>query len=145
MGWGKGISIFIILFIITMMGMVWLASKQSIEMIDGNYYQKEVEFQGVIDGRNRLKNILAGKAFIQNQSEKLTLNFPVQTVSNIDSGSIELLKLDNQKLDEKISLNPNEEGIQEIQKKELNAGKYRIRILWSNEGQTYYHEEDLYF
>lgn len=145
MSWGKGISIFIILFIITMMGMVWLASKQSIEMIDGNYYQKEVEFQGVIDGRNRLKNILAGKAFIQNQSEKLTLNFPLQTVSNIDSGNIELLKLDNQKLDEKISLNPNEEGIQEIEKKEFNSGKYRIRILWSNQGQTYYHEEDLYF
>ena len=145
MSWGKGISIFIILFIITMMGMVWLASKQSIEMIDNNYYQKEVAFQGVIDGRHRLKEALAGKAFILNLPEKVQLQFPVATVSKVDSGYIELLKLDNQKFDMKVALNPNAEAVQDIPKKEFREGKYRIRVFWSNEGQTYYHEDDLFF
>jgi hypothetical protein len=145
MSWGKGISIFIILFIITMMGMVWLASKQSIEMIDNNYYQKEVEFQGVIDGRHRLKEALGGKAFILNLPEKIQLQFPVATVSKVDSGYIELLKLDNQKFDMKVALNPNAEAVQDIPKKEFREGKYRIRVFWSNEGQTYYHEDDLFF
>jgi hypothetical protein len=145
MSWGKGISIFIIAFICIMLGMVWLASKQSIEMIDSNYYQKEVAFQGVIDGRHRLKEALAGKAFILNLPEKVQLQFPVATVSKVDSGYIELLKLDNQKFDMKVVLNPNAEAVQDIPKKEFREGKYRIRVLWSNEGQTYYHEDDLFF
>ena len=48
MNWGKGITLVIILFIITMLGMVYVASKQTNEMVEANYYDKELKYQNLI-------------------------------------------------------------------------------------------------
>ena len=105
MSWGRGISIFIILFIITMLGMVWLSMQQNVEMIDTNYYQKEIEYQNVIDGKNRLKAQLKGAVFYQDQNNKHVLFLNKAYYEPKDTIFVELLKLDQEKRDSRFIIN----------------------------------------
>ena len=52
MSWGYKILIVYILFIGMILGMVYVASRQTNEMQDDNYYAKELVYQSVIDGKN---------------------------------------------------------------------------------------------
>jgi hypothetical protein len=54
MSWGYKILIVYILFIGMILGMVYVASRQTNEMQDDNYYAKELVYQSVIDGKNNL-------------------------------------------------------------------------------------------
>ena len=49
MNWGHKITIVILTFIIGMLGMVYVASKQTNEMFDSNYYEKELKYQNYIN------------------------------------------------------------------------------------------------
>ena len=49
MNWGHKLTIVIVLFVAGMLGMVSYAMMQDNEMIDDHYYQKELEYQDVID------------------------------------------------------------------------------------------------
>ena len=49
MNWGHGILITIIIFVASILGMVVLSSRQSIDMMDEGYYEKELKHQELID------------------------------------------------------------------------------------------------
>ena len=55
MSWGKGLSIVIIGFIVIMLGMVYISFQQTNEMIEDNYYDRELKYQEVINAKNRLE------------------------------------------------------------------------------------------
>jgi hypothetical protein len=54
MNWGHKITIVIIVFLVGMLGMVFIALRQNNEMIDDDYYKKELAYQQVIDAKNNL-------------------------------------------------------------------------------------------
>jgi hypothetical protein len=51
MNWGHKIAIVIAAFVIGMLSMVYFASQQTNEMIDDNYYQKELAYQDIINAK----------------------------------------------------------------------------------------------
>src|SRR5690348_4914408 len=91
LNWGHGILGVILLFIACMSGMVYLASKQTNEMVDDHYYQKELAFQGVIDAGKNLQQ-LSAKSIVKQVEDKIVIQFPIGSYENLESGSIELLR-----------------------------------------------------
>ena len=57
MSWGYKILITYIVFIGMILTMVFIASKQTNEMQDKNYYAKELVYQSVIEGKKNLQQL----------------------------------------------------------------------------------------
>lgn len=140
MNWGHKITIVILTFIIGMLGMVYVASKQTNEMFDSNYYEKELKYQNYINASNNLQ-ALNTKIVVTQTTESLIITFPSISISNINEGKIELLKADDSKKD--LSQKMNSSAQQIIKKSDLSSGLYTARIFWINNNTPYYFEQKI--
>ncbi len=143
MNWGHGIMIFILLFICLVLGAVFFAMQQTNEMFDADYYQKELEYQSVIDARQNLSRISDHKIVHQNLDEVIII-FPVGTFEKLERGTIELLRADDQQRDVILEVIPTGYDRRIITKSTLSKGVYRTRIHWTSGGTPFYAEETLY-
>lgn len=141
MNWGYKILLVIIAFIVGMLSMVYIASKQTNEMIDKDYYEKELKYQDLINAAQNLNNLNINKDSILFAENKiLKIKLPTNTFENFKSGNLELLRLDDIKKDKNIILNPIH-GNQDINMNELFTGNYKIRLFWENASTSYYIEK----
>jgi hypothetical protein len=142
MNWGYKITIVIATFIVAMLSMVFIASKQTNDMIDSNYYAKELAYQQIIDAVNNTKPYLADLSIEQNK-EVVTLKLPTEITNLVEANAkIELIKVDDKSKDTTIPLMLNNSK-QIISKSNLHAGVYLIRISWKNSGVAYYHKQNI--
>ncbi|MFZ1676446.1 MAG: FixH family protein [Saprospiraceae bacterium] len=142
MNWGHSLTIFIILFLAGMLGMVYYASMQSNEMIDDHYYEKEIKYQSTIDAQKNLMAISTGSLIDQNQNEVI-ITFPLGSFESMENGTIELLRNDAQRKDVDLVIQTNGSDRQLISKNSLTKGMYTARIKWTNAHKEYYREEKL--
>lgn len=142
MNWGHKILIVIIVFIVAMLTIVYVASKQTNEMFEGNYYEKELKYQNYIDAAKNLQ-ALPTKLVINQNSDSLNFVLPQQATTNISNGYIELLKADDSKKDIKQNFSNNSLAIQTILKNKVANGVYTARIFWTNNSTPYYHEQKI--
>ncbi|MEI6311920.1 MAG: FixH family protein [Bacteroidota bacterium] len=142
MNWGYKILIVIIVFMVGMLGMVGLAFRQNNEMIDANYYDKEIAYQSLIDASNNLSNISKDSILILNEQEVIC-NIPVQLNKQFKTGTIEFIKSDDMSKDQTIKFVPDEKGIFIMQKNKFSKGAYKARIHWINESTSYYKEQTI--
>ncbi|HRH57046.1 MAG TPA: FixH family protein [Chitinophagales bacterium] len=140
MNWGYKILVVYIVFIAVMLGMVYVASKQTNEMQDKDYYSKELAYQSVIDGKNNL-NALTDKLNITNTTEAVTLKLPGGAVDDITEGSIYFLCPSDEKSDVREKLAVDANGIQSIPASKFRKGLYTVQISWKSKGKIYYNEQ----
>jgi hypothetical protein len=143
MNWGHKITIVIILFVVGMLGMVSIAMMQSNEMIDDHYYQKELEFQDVIDASQNLINLTNANLVSQTINE-LMITLPVGSYEKLEKGNIELLRIDSKSKDVQLSIEANGWNVRTISKSTLIKGMYKARIRWTSGGKEYYKEESVF-
>lgn len=143
MSWGYKITIVIATFIVAMLSMVFVASKQTNDMMDSNYYAKELAYQQVIDAVNNTKPYLPNIAFLQDK-EFITLKFPTEITNAVESNaSIEFIKIDDKTKDLTLVFAPNKNGEQTISKATFYAGAYLLRLSWKNKGVAYYNKQTI--
>ena len=140
MSWGYKILIVYIVFITMMLGMVYVASRQTNEMQDKNYYAKELVYQSVIDGKNNL-TALSEKLSISNTSEMVTIKLPGDAIANITEGSVYFLRPSDEKSDVRTKLIVDASGIQTIPAAKFKKGLYTVQISWKSNGKIYYNEQ----
>ncbi|MDZ4749590.1 MAG: FixH family protein [Saprospiraceae bacterium] len=143
MNWGHKITIVIVLFLTGMLGMVYYASIQNNEMIDDHYYQKELEYQDVIDASQNLVNLSTGNLVSQTMSD-VVITLPVGSFEKLEKGNIELLRVDSKIKDVQLPLKANGWNVRTISKSTLIKGMYKARIRWTSEGKEYYKEESVF-
>ena len=143
MNWGHKITIVIVLFLIGMLGMVYLASIQNNEMIDDHYYQKELAYQDVIDASQNLVNLTSDNLVSQTMTEVM-ITLPVGTFEKLEKGNIELLRIDSKSKDVQLPLEANGWNVRTISKNTLIKGMYKARIRWTSAGKEYYKEESVF-
>ena len=143
MNWGHKITIVIIVFLAAMLGMVFYASMQTNEMVDKDYYKKELKYQQVIDAAQNLINRSSDNLVSQTMME-LVVTLPVGTYEKLDEGQIEMLRTDAERKDIVKELTRIGTNRYVIQKSELSKGVYRARIKWTNNGIPYYKEESVF-
>lgn len=143
MNWGHKITIVIIVFVIGMLGMVFYASMQSNEMIDDNYYQKELAYQEIINASQNLTNLTTNNIVSQNVNEVI-ITLPYGAFEKLEGGTIELLRPDSKSKDIYMELIPDGYNRRTVAKSQLIKGLYKSRIKWTNGGVNYYKEESVY-
>lgn len=125
-----------------MSGMVYVASKQTNEMFDGNYYEKELKYQNIIEASKNLKSLPTSLS-IQQTKDSLNFILPQHATTNIESGYIELLKADDSKKDVKQNIVANSKASQSILKSRMANGIYTLRVFWTNNTTPYYFENKI--
>lgn len=143
MNWGYKILVVIVLFIIGMGTMVTIAMKQKNEMIDEQYYVKELKHQSQIDAENNL-NALAEKLTVTDSLSALIIKIPSAAQQNINEGSVVFLRPSDKSKDRFVALNVDASGRQVLDKSIFIKGQYKVRISWNSEGKPYYYEQPFF-
>mgnify|MGYP000995955359 CR=1 FL=1 len=139
MNWGYKILITFIVFVTVMLGMVYVASKQTNEMQETNYYEKELVYQEVINGKNNLQ--AAGGLALQNNGDTIAFKAPVSVLNNIKNGTVYFLCPSDEKADLHLPFVPNADGLQYVPKSKLKKVLYTVRISWKNNDKPFYFEQ----
>ncbi len=140
MSWGYKILIVILVFIGAMAFMVSVAMRQTNDLQEEHYYDKELMHQTLIDAESRF-NALGQQIIIQDSSSYILFIFPQAAVSVFQGGNIDLLRAADKTKDRKIELSLDKNGTHKMAKSSLIKGIYQLRINWKNNDQDYYHQQ----
>ncbi len=140
MNWGYRIMLVYIAFVVAMLGMVYISSRQTNEMQDKNYYVKELAYQQVIDGKNNL-NQLQGQLSVSDSAGMVKIRIPVAAAQNITEGKIYFLRPSDEKKDLRLALQPDANGLQLISGTLLTKGLYTVQLSWKSNNKPYYSEQ----
>jgi len=137
-GWGTKIAMLYGGFVLMMVALVMLASRQDSQLVAKDYYQQEIRYQEVIDaGKNQAA--LSVPVTYKLDEKEITISFPPEFANETLSGSIEFYAVAESKLDKKFELKP--EGNQMvIARNEIKPSVYEARIRWESKGKEYYQE-----
>lgn len=141
MSWGNRVIIILAVFLIGMISMVYISMRQTNEVVETNYYEREMKYQQVIDGKKNLFDLNDSVA-IENNGTAVKIAFPPSSVAQLDSGSIQFLKLSDSRDDKLIPMSEARTDLYQIPLSYLAKGFYKVRIDWTNGGKTYYHEQN---
>ena len=143
MNWGNKIALVIIVFVGIMMGMVFVAFKQTNEMIDDNYYDKEIKYHSKIDASQSLRNFTTADIVTTSQNGVM-IQIPSALCTQFSNGTIELLRSSDQSKDLNAGFTPDKNGQFLLSNEKLASGKYTARIAWKNDNKDYYKEQTIF-
>ncbi len=143
MNWGHKILIVIIVFLVAMLGMVFYASMQTNEMVDENYYQKEMAYQNVINAKQNLLNVSSDNVVSQTMME-VVITLPIGTFEKLEKGHIELMRNDAAAKDVHMDIKAHGNNRYVFPKSDLSKGMYKARVSWVSRGVEYYKEETVF-
>lgn len=143
MSWSYRIIIVYAAFVVMMMSMVYVASKQTNEMQDENYYVKELKYQDVIDGKNNLTQ-LSESVNVADEQGMVKIKIPAQTATDIKEGTVYFLRPSDETKDVHLKLATNTKGEQFITKTKFVKGLYTVQVSWENNAKKYYSEQTVH-
>jgi len=142
MNWGYKILVVIVAFIIAMLSMVFVAFRQTNDMLDENYYEKEMNYQSLIDAAQNL-NLVNDSILINQDESYIKVNIPNSLIANFEQGNVSFLRIDDKRKDVKFDFKPNENGLVLIEKFKFSPGVYKARVKWRNLSKDYYREQNI--
>jgi nitrogen fixation protein FixH len=137
--WGTGLIFVYSGFVVFMLGMVYLCTQQHFDLVTPNYYEEELKFQQVIDGKQN-EQLLGKATTVVVDKDAVTVKLPVDTYDG--EGTVTLYRPDNAKYDMVLPLNGKSSVTIPLNK--LKEGIYKVKASWQNEGKPYYNEQTLY-
>lgn len=143
MHWGYRIMLIIGLFLAMLLYFVYIASQQTNELMDSNYYKEEIEFQQKIDASNRLNQIYS-KPLISREQGDVVIRIPSALAQRLKDGKAELIHYNLHEADLHLIFIPDSSGTQIFPSALFKTkGQYKCRIQWRDDSGKYYREEDL--
>lgn len=134
--------IVVITFILAMLGMVYIAMNQTNEMFDSNYYEKEMQYQNIIEASKNLNNLNEPLSISQNK-DSLFMQLPSSLASVESVGNIYFLKVDDAKKDFQQKFAIINTSHLAITKNKLYSGQYTLRVEFLNNRIPYYYEKKI--
>lgn len=143
--WGIGIALLYGSFVIFILGIVVLASLQDFQMVEDNYYDKELVYQKHIDKVNRTEQLKSKLKVEQNTNSGLiTITFPTLGSQASVSGTILFFRPSDAAMDKKIEISVDQFSQQEIDLGSLEKGRWKMMIYWQVDSTDYFNQEELY-
>lgn len=139
LNWGSGIALLYSGFVIGILTLVVMSSRQKVDLVTENYYEEELGFQKKIDKIERTRQLKQPLLWGVNQ-EGIQIRYPEEMRGLGISGKIKLYcPADNGK-DTEFSVQPDSTLQQLIPASKLRAGRYQLQIDWQADTATYWNE-----
>jgi hypothetical protein len=141
--WGTGIAITLALFLIGMISLVIISSKQELNLVTPDYYPKGVNYQQMIDKTQRTQALEEGLSISQT-NDQILIKFPRLDSISKPKGTVLLFFPIDYRLDKEKKIVTDSALIQQISKDSLLRGTRCIfKIEWVQNGEEYYTEQTL--
>lgn len=143
LNWGHKITMVIVAFILIMLSMVFFVSKQTNEMLDRSYYEKELLHQNVLDKANRFSSLAPNVNLISiNDNGSFVIRLPAQ-FEKMENGVVEFINWGNEKEDYKAYFSLSQDKKLSLIDHSFNKGTYLARIDFEMDGKKYYTEQTI--
>lgn len=131
MNWGKSIVVVYGLFVVGMVYLVYQSTQQNIDLVDKNYYQKEIQFQSEIDATNKAnQHGIVPKIVADGGQEFLVV---LDTASFELHGSAQFYCPSNAKFDVFMDLPLSKTGKWKLPAAQIQKATYQLKVIWVNE------------
>ncbi len=140
--WALLVPAFYISFVIVLVAFVIWSSYQKVELVDKNYYDKDLVYQQHIDKVDRTNN-LTENMFISSAENNIIIRFPSNFGKEKITGKINLFRPSSSALDVAFEVKPDSTGIQMIESTKLAKGLWKIKIDWNVNNTSYYNEQSI--
>jgi len=139
--WGTGIAVFYSAFVIVMVSMVIKSTHNKAQMVQENYYDKDLNYEAFRLKRENANNMkIPVKIQVSNLDQRLNIEFPKSMLSI--NGQVELFRPSNESMDVTYPIQLSHEGVMTIPlDKNIERGLWRIQVDWQSNGTGYYKEE----
>jgi len=138
--WPYGIITFFVLLFCGIISVLLIALTHSESMVSEKYYDQEIAFQNQIDSANRARN--SGASISRDTTNgNILVTLPAAQLTQSVSGTIELYRPSDPKLDRELQLAPEANGTQTLDVSKLTTGLWQIRARWNAGGQSYFLQE----
>lgn len=136
MNWGWKIAIVYTSFALMVLAMVFVSTRKKVNLVEENYYQKEIEFQDQID---RIKNSHAIGDDFMLTFDSLSQLIRVANHSRDEAkGQIHLYRPSDESKDQFIQLDLGQGASKQIDTRSLQKGLWVIKVNWETSEKSYY-------
>lgn len=140
--WPAGIVLAFLLFFIGMASVVVIASTHREHLVNANYYEQELQFQGQIDAAARAHK--SGAAVVYDSAGRnLILTLPAATFAGKFSGTVQFYRPSTPELDRELPLEPKTDGTQTVNVSALAPGPWWVRVKWIGAGENFFLEQKI--
>ncbi len=136
MNWGYKILIVFVLFGGMIGYMVYRSFNTNFELVESDYYSKELRYQQVIDGTHRA-NALTGDVEFSQNGKQVTMRLPGDTAARTVTGNALFYCAYDATRDKNVNLTSLTESM------DVLPGNYTVKVTWNQEGKDYYAEKKL--
>lgn len=138
MNWGKGIAIFLVLFIGFILTLAIVLMQANTDLVGEDYYKKEIAYEDEILAQSNAKKV---GAKIETEVSQEGLFIHIKNVESPEEVSIHLLRGNSKKLD--VSMKGNGAATF-IKREKLVEGKYILTIFWKKENKPFQIKQDIW-
>ncbi len=133
-GWGQGIWLVYGFFAVGILLLVYLSTKQSIDLVDDQYYQQELAFQGRLDAQNRANS---RGMLLELKGDSLRIKGVGATYGNVHA----YCPTQSQN-DRKWALEAKTSRVWNLPLTSLSPAAYRLDVEWVDAGDTFFQSLD---
>lgn len=134
--WGKGIFVVYGLFITGVIIMVSISISRNVDLVVGDYYDKEIRYQEEIDRINNTSELKVQVGFELIESN-LIISFPANSPRSQIQGEIYFYRPSDSKKDFRVDIQPGSDFRQKIDLENAVSGLWKVKINWSMDGLNY--------
>lgn len=139
LNWGFGAFALYGSFVLFMLFMVFKTSKEKVELVTEDYYEKDMVYQQRIDKLNRTK-ALNEKITWQIIDNNLMIKMPGNATQNV-KGDLIFFRPSDESMDLVVPIKLNENNAQLIELSKFSKGMYKVKVDWTSNDLSYYAEE----
>jgi nitrogen fixation protein FixH len=140
-GWGTGIAMLYGGFVVLILLLVTGSMRQRFDLVSKDYYEQELQYQQVIDaGRNQAA--LSEPVLMRLDGDRVVLVFPRECAEEGIAGKVFFYAPVNRQWDRTIPIETSQREMA-IDRADLHAANYTVKISWSSGGKEYYQESPL--
>lgn len=142
MNWGNKLLVTFIVFGAGMLFLVFRSMRTNYELVEKDYYKKELRYQEVIEG-SESANALNSQVKFEQTANGILLQLPDEMKNKNVAGNILFYCAYDAAKDRKFDLQTNTAGQQLFPLQKIEAGNYTVKINWNEAGKKYYAEKNV--
>ncbi len=143
--WPRGIFIFYVVFMIVLVGAVIFSTRNNVELVTINYYEKTLTYENQIQAIKNV-NALDKKPIVAIEKSQMRIILVMPENFNPDTiqGKILFFRPSDMHFDISFDLKCNSQNQQIFPLEKMAKGKWRIKMDWTDGSKEYYFEQVIF-
>jgi hypothetical protein len=135
--WPLSIIVFFTVAILGFAVFIIFCNRHPADLVAADYYEREIQYQTQIDSFQRAREQSSARVSYDAPSNSLRIALPRTSGTQLSAGTIQLYRPSSAKLDRRLNLQLDADGVQKINAASLTPGLWKVRVSWRMAGQDY--------